>query len=196
VKHFFAVRKRIHDGSFYTVLNDGHKNGLKRKANDAAPTEDSLFNPFMDNQTFSSQYMKKRRKLPVLDDRPYAVQFFPQELHATLGIGQNGLSITKKKRTLGADKTLRMDSFKDTLNALTEQLEEAQARAEEEDEDEDEDEEAEDEEKEDADEDDDNWSAVSSDSEDSDDDYNAEQYFENGEEDDVEDDTYDNAYDL
>jgi DNA-directed RNA polymerase III subunit RPC7 len=41
----------------------------------------------------------------------------------------------------------------------------------------------------------DNWSAVSSDSEESGDDYNAEQYFDNGDDDDVDDaDPYENTY--
>lgn len=69
--HYLAVRDRIHEGPFYTILNDGMKNGLKRKANENAPTEASLFNPFTDNQTFSAKYLKVRRRLPKLDARPY-----------------------------------------------------------------------------------------------------------------------------
>ena len=53
VKHHLAVRDRIHEGPFYTILNDGMKNGLKRKANEPAPTEASLFDPFTGNQTYS-----------------------------------------------------------------------------------------------------------------------------------------------
>jgi hypothetical protein len=71
VKHHLAVRDRIHEGPFYTVLNDGMKNGLKRKANEPAPTEASLFDPFTGNQTYSAKYLKVRRRLPKLDARPY-----------------------------------------------------------------------------------------------------------------------------
>lgn len=71
VAHHIAVRDRIHEGPFYTILNDGMKNGLKRKANEPAPTEASLFNPFTDNQTYSAKYLKVRRRLPKLDARPY-----------------------------------------------------------------------------------------------------------------------------
>lgn len=71
VAHYLAVRDRIHEGPFYTILNDGMKNGLKRKANEPAPTEASLFNPFTDNQTYSAKYLKVRRRLPKLDARPY-----------------------------------------------------------------------------------------------------------------------------
>lgn len=70
VQHFLAIRDRIHEGPFYTVLNDGMKSGLKRK-NQPAPTEATLFNPFSDNQTYSSRYLKVYRKLPDLGARPY-----------------------------------------------------------------------------------------------------------------------------
>jgi DNA-directed RNA polymerase III subunit RPC7 len=71
VKHYLAVRDRIHEGPFYTILNDGMKNGLKRKASEPAPTEASLFDPFTGNQTYSAKYLKVRRRLPKLDARPY-----------------------------------------------------------------------------------------------------------------------------
>lgn len=71
VNHYLAVRDRIHDGPFYTILGDGMKTGKKRRANDPAPTETSLFNPFTDNQTYTSKYMKVRRRIPKLDMRPY-----------------------------------------------------------------------------------------------------------------------------
>lgn len=71
VQHYLAVRDRIHDGPFYTILADGMKNGKKRRANEAAPTDLSLFNPFTDNQTYTSKYMKVRRRIPKLDMRPY-----------------------------------------------------------------------------------------------------------------------------
>ena len=193
VQQYLAFRDRIHEGPFYTLLGDGMKNGLKRKANDTAPTEASLFDPFSDNQTYSSKYLKKRRRLPKLDLRPYAVNFFPPELHEAIG-AEGTRAATTKKRALLVDNKAREDALKTKLEAYSRRIEETQAR--EEDEDEEEEEEAEGEEKEDAGDDEENWSAVSSDSEESGDDYNAEQYFDNGEEDDVEDDTYDNAYDL
>jgi DNA-directed RNA polymerase III subunit RPC7 len=71
IAHYLAVRDRIHEGPFYTILNDGMQNGLKRKASELAPTEASLFNPFTDNQTYSAKYLKVRRRLPKLDARPY-----------------------------------------------------------------------------------------------------------------------------
>ena len=78
LNHFMAVRDRIHEGPFYTILNDGYRTGMKRKANETAPTEDTLFNPFTDNQTYSAKYMKVRRRIPKLDSRPYGkFHWFP-----------------------------------------------------------------------------------------------------------------------
>lgn len=193
MQQYLAVRDRIHEGPFYTLLNDGMKNGLKRKVGETAPTEASLFDPFIDNQTYSSKYLKKRRRLPKLDSRPYAVQFFPLELHATIGATGTPGAATKK-RTLVVDNKAREDALKKKLEAYSRRIEETMAR--DEDEEEEVEEEAEGEDKEDAGDDEDNYSAVSSDSEESGDDYNAEQYFDNGEDDDAEDDTYENAYDL
>ncbi len=75
VQHFLSVRDRIHEGPFYTILSDGMPNGLKRKANEPAPTEASLFNPFTGNQTYSAKYLKVRRRVPKLDARPYGEDF-------------------------------------------------------------------------------------------------------------------------
>jgi hypothetical protein len=80
VAHYLAVRDRIHEGPFYTILNDGMNDGLKRKASEPAPTEASLFNPFSDNQTYSAKYFKVRRRLPKLDARPYG-KSAPEKRH-------------------------------------------------------------------------------------------------------------------
>lgn len=192
VQHYLAVRDRIHDGPYYTIMNDGRKTSIKRKASDSAPTEVELFNAFSDNQTWTSRYMKRRRRMPKLDERPYALEFFPPELHKIMGI-----NVSTKKRVLAVDITVKKNLFDKKLDSLLKDAEDAQARAEEDEEDEEEPEvEPELEEKEEADDDDDDNSSVASDdSEDSDDDYNAEQYFDNGENDDVDDDNPDGTYD-
>ena len=71
LKHYIALRDRAHNGPFYTVLNDGMKTGLKRKGSEMAPTDESLFDPFLGNETYSARYHKKQRKLPKLDTRPF-----------------------------------------------------------------------------------------------------------------------------
>lgn len=135
-----------------------------------------------------------------------AVDLFPSEiralitppsLHTKNGNGIDAGPPTKKRRTLQISKingAALIDRFiKD---------EEQRAKAAEEREDNDEEEEVEEEEEEEGDDEkpdaideEDNWSAVSSDSEESDDDYNAEQYFDNGEDDDLDDgDPDENTY--
>ncbi|EUC32666.1 hypothetical protein COCVIDRAFT_39153 [Bipolaris victoriae FI3] len=198
VRHHLAVRDRIHEGPFYTILNDGMKNGLKRKANEPAPTEASLFDPFTGNQTYSAKYLKVRRRLPKLDARPYVVDLFPAELRPTLDVDgtRTDGTATKKRRTLGVTKVNAESQIERLIRSEQLRTNEAEARAEEEgDEDADEDEEDADEDKPDAVDEEDNWSAASTDSEESDDDYNAEQYFDNGEDDDIDDaDPYENTY--
>jgi DNA-directed RNA polymerase III subunit RPC7 len=214
IAHYLAVRDRIHEGPFYTILNDGMNDGLKRKASEPAPTEASLFNPFSDNQTYSSKYFKVRRRLPKLDARPYGksdserhtwetrkliahtvTDLFPTELRPVLAGTQNpNSSASKKRRMLGVSKINAVSQIERMIKAELNRTNEAEARAEEDLDDEDEEEEVE-EEKPDAVDEEDNWSAVSTDSEESDDDYNAEQYFDNGEDDDIDDaDPYENTY--
>ena len=47
------------------------KTGLKRRAGDMAPTDESLFDPFVGNETYSARYHKRVRKVPKLDTRPF-----------------------------------------------------------------------------------------------------------------------------
>lgn len=122
-------------------------------------------------------------------------ELFPAELQSTLdGTKPNG-NISKKRRTLGVTKVNAVSQIERMIRFEEGRTNEAEARAEEED-DEDEDEDADqDDDKPDAIEEDDKWSAASSDSEESDDDYNAEQYFDNGEDEDIDDaDPYENTY--
>jgi DNA-directed RNA polymerase III subunit RPC7 len=167
-------------------------NGLKRKADKRAPTEDALFDSFNDNQTYSARYTKKRRRIPKLDTRPYVTDFFPPELRDLLVSGAGSekrqmLSVTRMDAKSYVDRMIQQEQ---------ERLNEFEDRAENEEEDAEENENADENEgKPDAVDEEDNWSAVSSDSEESGDDYNAEQYFDNGDEEDGDDggdyDTYD-----
>lgn len=196
VAHYLAVRDRIHEGPFYTILADGMKNGLKRKANEPAPTEASLFNPFTDNQTYSAKYLKVRRRLPKLDARPYVTDLFPPELRPTLShTPSTSQHSTKKRRTLGVSKINAVSQIERMIKA---EQDRTAAGGDEDggDEDDEENEGVDEEDKEDAgDEEEDDFSAASSDSEESDDDYNAEQYFDNGEDEDIDDaDPYENTY--
>ncbi|KAF2871954.1 DNA-directed RNA polymerase III, subunit Rpc31 [Massariosphaeria phaeospora] len=196
VQHMLAARDRMHEGPFYTILGDGRKNGLKRKANEPAPTETSLFNPFTDNHTYTSKYFKVRRRAPKLDTHPFVVEFFPEELRSVLGNQDNAANDPNQKRkVLTVTKHSAMTAIDRMIKTEEGRTEQAARDEDEADEEADEEELAEDEDKPDAVEEDDNWSAVSTDSEESGDDYNAEQYFDNGEDDDIDDaDPYENTY--
>jgi DNA-directed RNA polymerase III subunit RPC7 len=127
--------------------------------------------------------------LPVTD-------LFPAELRPILDGTRSDGNPSKKRRTLGVTKINAVSQIERMIRAEQERTTEAEARAEEElDEDAEEVEEEADDDKPDAVDEEDNWSAVSTDSEESDDDYNAEQYFDNGEDDDIDDaDPYENTY--
>jgi DNA-directed RNA polymerase III subunit RPC7 len=121
---------------------------------------------------------------------------FPPELRPTLShTPSTSQHSTKKRRTLGVSKINAVSQIERMIKAEQDRT----AAGGDEDggeEDDEENEGAEDEDKEDAgDEEEDDFSAASSDSEESDDDYNAEQYFDNGEDEDIDDaDPYENTY--
>jgi DNA-directed RNA polymerase III subunit RPC7 len=116
--------------------------------------------PFNDIARYSQKYRKLERRAPKLDARPYIADFFPEELYATMGITSG--EGEKKKKTLLISA---LDEF-DLEEAEEDQEGKAEEKGEEKEEDEIEEE-------------DDHFS------EDEDDDYNAEKYFESG--DDMED---------
>ncbi|KAF2233881.1 hypothetical protein EV356DRAFT_503129 [Viridothelium virens] len=79
VAHYRALRDRIRDGPLYTVLGRGVRVGK------APPPAAATFDPFEGQPTYSSQkYRKQRRKVPQLHTRSYVLDFFPEELHSTL----------------------------------------------------------------------------------------------------------------
>jgi len=121
---------------------------------------------------------------------------FPAELRPTLDGTRVDGNPNKKRRLLGVTKINADSQIERLIKSEQERTNEAEARAEDEgDEEAENDEEDPDEEKPEPVGEDDSLSIASTDSEESDDDYNAEQYFENGEDDDVDDaDPYENTY--
>ncbi|KAL8752998.1 MAG: hypothetical protein Q9184_005555 [Pyrenodesmia sp. 2 TL-2023] len=79
VASFLSLRARIHEGPFYTILDDDARVGKKTAASAAA-----TFDPFRGMPTYSQKYIKKRRRLPKLSARPYVLKYFPKELWSTL----------------------------------------------------------------------------------------------------------------
>jgi DNA-directed RNA polymerase III subunit RPC7 len=99
--------------------------------------------------------------------------------------GSTGNANALKKRKLNVGSITAVSQIERMIKLEEGRTNDAEARAEQE----------QDDDKPDAIDEEDNWSAASSDSEESDDDYNAEQYFDNGEDDDVDDaDPYENTY--
>ncbi|KAL8684755.1 MAG: hypothetical protein Q9224_006151 [Gallowayella concinna] len=75
---FRSFRSRIHEGPFYTTLDTDARTGKPTKSSAAN------FDPFEGMPTYSQKYIKKRRRLPKLSARPYALKYFPKELWPTL----------------------------------------------------------------------------------------------------------------
>ncbi|KZF22823.1 hypothetical protein L228DRAFT_247219 [Xylona heveae TC161] len=78
VARYRTLRDRVHEGPLYTEL--GENVAEAKKATSSAATAD----PFTSMPTYGMKYMKKRRKIPRLDTRPYVLRLFPAELWSTL----------------------------------------------------------------------------------------------------------------
>ncbi|KAL2003965.1 hypothetical protein VTN02DRAFT_1261 [Thermoascus thermophilus] len=78
VGRYQALRERIHDGPYYTVLEIAASAAKKGSAARAQ------FDPFYGMPSYAERYHKKKRTLPTLSGRPYVLKFFPQELWQTI----------------------------------------------------------------------------------------------------------------
>ncbi|KAL8811558.1 MAG: hypothetical protein Q9200_001701 [Gallowayella weberi] len=78
VAAFRSFRSRIHEGPFYTIADNDTR--VKKTAKSSAAN----FDPFEGMPTYSQKYIKKRRRLPKLNARPYVLKYFPKELWPTL----------------------------------------------------------------------------------------------------------------
>ncbi|KAI4766831.1 hypothetical protein E4T52_00729 [Aureobasidium sp. EXF-3400] len=166
VSHYRTLRARIHDGPFYAILDSSarvHKSGKK-----SPPT--AHYDPFESMPTYSQRYTKKKNTLPKLSSRPFVKSFFPEELWAIVEPGSAGVA-TGPKKTLNLSTRTRLDRF----DADIEDEEDADG---DDGADEDKVDGAEDEDKEEEDPD-----QFDEDDEDDNDDYNAEQYFDGGDDD-------------
>ncbi|KAL8993606.1 MAG: hypothetical protein Q9169_006220 [Polycauliona sp. 2 TL-2023] len=140
VASFLSLRSRIHEGPFYTILDNTSRIGKSAKASAAA-----TFDPFEGMPTYSQKYVKKRRRLPKLSARPYGalvhvviqrsygtyntfkkiglsskdgltgettvLKFFPPELHPTLDPkNHKPSSSTTTKRTLARPSTVKKET--------------------------------------------------------------------------------------
>lgn len=110
----------MHDGPLYTQTRSfnvdaseptrvygqeqiNKRYGVKNKA---------TVDPFLAMPTYSQRFIKQERALPDLASRPFAKEFFPPELHATLD-GEDGPAAAGggKRRRLNGKKTLALSNI-------------------------------------------------------------------------------------
>ncbi|MCJ1362083.1 hypothetical protein MMC16_001185 [Acarospora aff. strigata] len=104
IAHFRSFRERMHEGPLYAVLGDNVRVGKQ------GASASSQFDPFEGMPTYSMKYIKKRRRLPRLDTRPYVLEFFPEELWSVLDpehAMQNGTGEPTKRKKLFTSGTKR-----------------------------------------------------------------------------------------
>lgn len=160
VSQFIGLRSAIRDGPLYTGSN-------KRKGRVVIEV-DRAFDDGI--KRYTDKYVKKRKIGRSVDEHPYIVEFFPPELHSAMGLTNSKLKkvdisrFTSELLKAGENDILDSQSLELKLKSVQEDDGDVKAQPEEEEVEEEPDEFEEDE----------------------DDDYNAERYFENGE--DYEDD--------
>ncbi|KAF3395845.1 hypothetical protein F1880_006799 [Penicillium rolfsii] len=80
VNHYRHLRERFHDGPYYSVLDTSSSSAKKGSAARAN------FDPFHGMPSYSGRYQKKRRTLPKVANigREYETRYFPRELWPTI----------------------------------------------------------------------------------------------------------------
>ncbi|KAI9374947.1 DNA-directed RNA polymerase III, subunit Rpc31 [Aspergillus egyptiacus] len=73
-----TLRERFHDGPYYSVL------GVSSGASGYTGSAKANFDPFNGMPSYSGKYQKKKRLVPRLQGRPYVMKFFPRELWPTV----------------------------------------------------------------------------------------------------------------
>ncbi|EER27299.1 hypothetical protein D8B26_006652 [Coccidioides posadasii str. Silveira] len=78
VDYYRKLREAIHDGPFYVVLS-----GPPSYGKGGQPLR-AQFDPFQGMATYGQRYLKKARTLPKLSAVPFEMNLFPKELWSTL----------------------------------------------------------------------------------------------------------------
>ncbi|TIA48349.1 hypothetical protein D6C77_09944 [Aureobasidium pullulans] len=167
VHHYRTLRARIHDGPFYAILSSSarvHKSGKK------SPPQ-AHYDPFESMPTYSQRYTKRKNTLPRLSGRPFVKSYFPEELWAVIEPGSVG--VQGQRKMLSLSTRTKLDKFDVDGEDEDEEGEDGGEDGDKVDGVEDEDKEEEDPDQFDEEDEDDN------------DDYNAEQYFDGGDDDEM-----------
>ncbi|KAL8749477.1 MAG: hypothetical protein Q9199_007660 [Rusavskia elegans] len=112
VASFLALRSRIHEGPFYTILDNNARIGRSAKSSSTTAAA-ANFDPFEGMPTYSQKYIKKRRRLPKLSARPYVLKYFPRELWPTLdpkNYKSSALTNSIEKRTPSRRSTVKKET--------------------------------------------------------------------------------------
>ncbi|KKK17541.1 hypothetical protein P175DRAFT_0528306 [Aspergillus ochraceoroseus IBT 24754] len=72
-----TLRERFHDGPYYSILGSspGPNGFVSARAS---------FDPFNGMPSYSGKYQKKKRLVPKVQGRPYVMKFFPRDLWTTI----------------------------------------------------------------------------------------------------------------
>ncbi|KAL4980177.1 DNA-directed RNA polymerase III subunit Rpc31-domain-containing protein [Aspergillus desertorum] len=73
-----TLRERFHDGPYYSIL------GVSAGVAGYTGSSKANFDPFNGMQSYSGKYQKKKRLVPKIQGRPYVMKFFPRELWTTI----------------------------------------------------------------------------------------------------------------
>lgn len=165
--HFISFQAEVKDGPFYTGSSlDFEGSKVKKLEIDEDGINDGL-------KRYSDKYLKKRKIGRSIDEHPYNIEFFPQELYKVMGVDDKKkkklLSISQLKNSSEVLQLIENDT--NSKDMLLEKLKELESVAE--------DDTSATKNNDDANEveDDDEFE-----DEDDDDDYNAEKYFDDGDE--------------
>ena len=92
VSYFLLFREQCHDGPLYTqartwkqtIGKPARTYGQEQINSRYGQTSKATIDPFNAVPTYSQKFNQVERSLPDLESRPFAKEFFPPELHATL----------------------------------------------------------------------------------------------------------------
>jgi len=88
VTYFLLFREHCHDGPLYTQARTWSKRqrtyGQDQVNMRYGQTSKATIDPFLAVPTYSQKFQQPKRALPDLTARPFALQFFPKELHDVL----------------------------------------------------------------------------------------------------------------
>lgn len=123
VSYFLLFREQVHDGPLYTQARTWHQDasGMARAYGQEqinqryGASNKASEDPFLAMPTYSQRFERPERALPDLESQPFAKEFFPKELHATLegeDRGGSGASASKRRKTgAGQRKKLALSNI-------------------------------------------------------------------------------------